>query len=64
MKTCKCCLNYKPLTDFHKKKSGIMGVKATCKVCTSEWQAEHYSKESIKSKKVDRQRNPAYRLKQ
>ena len=60
MKKCKKCLELKPLIEFHKKKSGVMGVKAVCKSCTSIWQSTHYLK--VGYKRVKRQQNPSYKL--
>lgn len=34
-KICSICGEEKPLTDFHKDKRGILGVRADCKVCRS-----------------------------
>jgi|GEM_PF-4860460 len=38
IKKCKGCGLEKPVSDFHKKKNGLFGVKAQCRVCCANWQ--------------------------
>lgn len=53
-KTCSCCKETKPVTEFHKNKGGRYGVRSTCKVCKNaararwaeenpEYQANYYA---------------------
>lgn len=37
MKKCTKCSVEQPLNQFHKMKSGVMGVKSHCKTCTKDW---------------------------
>jgi len=40
-KVCSKCKIEKPLSEFHKQKSGKYGVHGWCKTCFSNWQKEH-----------------------
>ncbi len=63
-KKCSRCNLDKSISSFHKKKGYKFGVRSECKECIKSWQQEHYSNEEIKSRKLERQRKPEYRLKQ
>lgn len=54
MKTCNKCKLEKELTEFHKKKTGIMGVHSICKVCCNAEKKEYYqkNKERLKEKQA------------
>lgn len=61
-KICSKCNIEQPISSFHKKSSGLMGVKAECKTCCSKWQSDHYYKPEIKNKRIKRQSSDAYQL--
>lgn len=58
MKQCSMCKEIKPLTEFSKWKSGLMGVDAYCKKCKSyknkKWRSESNYKPSQESKEKKR----------
>jgi hypothetical protein len=44
MKTCSKCQTPKELSKFRKRKNSIDGYSGICKVCSSDYQKEHYQK--------------------
>jgi len=57
-KDCKTCGESKPLAAFYKKKRGMFGVRASCKVCCSLWYIENKDRVSEYFRKA-REANPA-----
>lgn len=62
MKTCKTCKKTKELKYFHKKKGGLLGVKANCGECCKTIDAKYYSTPKHKNKRLERQASPEYQL--
>ena len=59
MKKCNKCNIEKPLTEFHKDKDCVMGVKNACKVCKLKLKKEWYekNKETLVQKSRDYRKN-------
>jgi hypothetical protein len=63
-KICKICNIEKNITEFHKRKNGLYGVFATCKICRKKISAQKYRENSIEinlKSKIYRQNNPEKR---